>query len=156
MSGPFRLVAGRIELTMDPREADALMLLPDLLESVGDSGSDPGADRLDQAPYPDDPEAAAEYRRLMADELIQSRAADRSAFSLTVEQSPDGVTLSPGEAEAWLRVLAEGRLVLAARMGISEDGWEAALPEDDPAVSLLHYLGWLQQSLAETLESSLP
>ena len=156
MSGPFRLVAGQIELTLDPREADALVLLPNLLESVGDSGSDPGADRLDQAPYPDDAEAAAEYRRLMADELVQSRAADRSAFSLTVEQSPGGVTLSPGEAEAWLRVLAEGRLVLAARMGISEDGWEDDLPEGDPAVSLLHYLGWLQQSLAETLESSLP
>lgn len=156
MRGPFRLVAGHIELTMDPREADALMLVPDLLESVGDSGSDPGADRLDQAPYPDDPEAAAEYRRLMADELVQSRAADRSAFSITVEQSPAGVTLSPGEAEAWLRVLAEGRLVLAARMGISEDGWEDDLPEDDPAVSLLHYLGWLQGSLAETLENGLP
>ena len=156
MRGPFRLVAGQIELTMDPREADALMLVPDLLESVGDPGSDPGADRLDQAPYPDDPEAAAEYRRLMADELVQSRAADRSAFSLTVEQSPSGVTLSPGEAEAWLRVLAEGRLVLAARMGISEDGWEDGLPEDDPAASLLHYLGWLQGSLAETLEGGIP
>lgn len=156
MNNPFRLVAGVIELTLDPREADALMLVPDLLESVGQVRSDPGADRLDQAPYPDDPEAAAEYRRLMADELAQSRAADRSAFSLTVEQSPGGVTLSPGEAEAWLRVLAEGRLVVAARMGISEDGWEEEFPDDDPAVSLLHYLGWLQQSLAEMLESSLP
>jgi hypothetical protein len=156
MTAPFRLVANQIELTMDPREAEALLLVPDLLDSVGETGSDPGADRLDQAPYPDDPEAAAEYRRLMADELVQSRAADRSAFSLTVEQSPGGVTLSPGEAEAWLRVLAEGRLVLAARMGISEDGWEDDLPEDDPAGSLLHYLGWLQGSLAETLESSLP
>lgn len=54
-----------------------------------------------------------------------------------------------------VRVLAEARLVLASRMDISEDGWEDDLHEDDPAVALLHYLGWLQQSLAETLESTL-
>jgi hypothetical protein len=156
MKPPFRAVAGQIELTMNPREAEALLLVPELLESVGRSGADPAAGRLDQAPYPDDPDAASEYRRLMADEMAQSRAADRSAFALTVEQSPEGVTLSSGEAEAWLRVLAEARLVLAARMGISEDGWEEEFPVDDPAVSLLHYLGWLQGSLAETLERNLP
>ncbi len=155
MKGPFRLVAGQVELSLDSREANALLAVPDLLDSVGATGVDPGADRLDQAPYPDDKEAAAEYRRLMADEMAQSRAADRSAFSLTVEQSPGGVTLSAGEGEAWLRVLAEARLVLASRMDISEDGWEDDLHEDDPAVALLHYLGWLQQSLAETLESTL-
>ena len=132
-----------------------MQVVPGLLESVGRAGLDPGADRLDQAPYPDDPEAAAEFRRLMADEMAQSRAADRSAFSLTVEQAPLGVTLSAGEAEAWLRVLAEGRLVLASRLGITEDGWEDDLPGDDPSVALLHYLGFLQQSLAETLEEHL-
>lgn len=156
MKGPFRLVAGRIELNMDPREAEALSVVPGLLESVGETGSDPGADRLDQAAYPDDPDASAEFRRLMAEEMEQSRAADRSAFSLTVELAPNGVTLSPGEAEAWLRVLAEARLVLAARLGIEKEGWEDTLPEDDPPVALLHYLGWLQQSLAETLERGLP
>jgi hypothetical protein len=155
MKVPFRHVAGQIELTMDPWEADALLVVPELLESVGEAGADPAADRLDQAPYPDDPEAAAEFRRLMASEMAQSRAADRSAFSLTVEQAPQGVSLSPGEAEAWLRVLAEARLVLASRVGIIEDGWEDDLSESDPPVALLHYLGWLQQSLAETLAGHL-
>jgi len=88
--------------------------------------------------------------------MAQSRAADRSAFALTVEQSSRGVILSAGEAEAWMRVLAEARLVLASRLGIIEDGWEDDLPEDDPPVALLHYLGWLQQSLTETLEDYLP
>jgi len=155
MKGPFRAARDQVELRMETWEADALKVVPELLESVGEAGADPGADRLDQAPYPDDPEAAAEFRRLMADEMAQSRAADRSAFALTVEQAPDGVILSIGEAEAWLRVLAEARLVLAARLGITEDGWEADLSEDDPPVALLHYLGWLQQSLAEALEDTL-
>jgi len=149
-------MAGGIELTLAPGESHALQAVPELLDSVGTAGGDPAADRLDQAPYPDDPEAAAEFRRLMAEEMVQSRAADRSAFALTVEQSSRGVILSAGEAEAWMRVLAEARLVLASRLGIIEDGWEDDLPEDDPPVALLHYLGWLQQSLTETLEDYLP
>jgi hypothetical protein len=132
-----------------------LQAIPGLLDSVGSLGEDPAAEQLDQAPYPEDPQASAEFRRLMADELTQSRAADRSAFALTVEQATRGVVLSPGESEAWLRVLGEARLVLASRCGILEDGWEDALPEDDPPVALLHYLGWLQQSLTETLEDDL-
>lgn len=155
VTGPFRSIAAGIELTLAPWECEALQLVPGLLESVGSPGQDPAADRLDQAPYPDDPEASAEFRRLMDGEMAQSRAADRSAFSLTVEQAPHGVTLSAGESEAWLRVLGDTRLVLASRMGIADDEWEDQLAEDDPSVALLHYLGWLQQSLAETLEDLL-
>jgi len=155
MKAPFRNVAGQVELTLERWAADALGAVVELLETVGMIDADPAVGRLDQAPYPDDPEASAEFQRLMAGELEQSRAADRSAFSLTVEQAPRGVTLSAGEAEAWLRVLAEARLVLASRLGIAEDGWEDDLPEDDPPVALLHYLGWLQQSLADTLEDQL-
>jgi hypothetical protein len=153
VTGPFRTATGGIELTLESWESEALQTVPGLLDSVGNPGEDPAADRLEQAPYPDDPEASAEFRRLMADEMAQSRAADRSAFALTVEQAPRGVVLSHGESEAWLRVLGDARLVLASRFGIDEDGWEDQLPEDDPPVALLHYLGWLQQSLAETLES---
>jgi len=155
VTGPFRPVGGGIELTMAPWESDALQVIPQLLDSVGAEHEDPAAGRLDQAPYPDDPQASAEFRRLMADEMGQSRAADRSAFALTVEQAARGVVLSAGEAEAWLRVLGEARLVLASRLGINEDGWEDELPDDNPSVALLHYLGWLQQSLADTLEDQL-
>jgi hypothetical protein len=91
----------------------------------------------------------------MAGEMEQSRAADRSAFGITAEQASGGVTLSTPEAEAWLRVLGEARLVLAARAGIASDGWEDELPEADPSIALLHYLGWVQQSLAEVLEGQL-
>ena len=150
---PFRNVADGLELTLADWEHDALQTIPDLLASVG--GDDPAAGRLDQSPYPDDPEAATEFRRLMAEEMTQSRVADRSAFELTVEQAVRGVTLSLGEAEAWLRVLGEARLILAARLGISDDGWEDEFSEHDPPVALLHYLGFLQASLEETLEARL-
>jgi hypothetical protein len=135
-------------------EADVLQTVPTLLDSL--RAEDQAAiGQLDQTPYPEDQEAAGEFRRLMAGELEQSRAADRSAFGITVEQAAGGLTLSWGEAEAWLRVLGEARLVLAARAGITTSGWEEQLPEDDPTIALLHYLGWMQQSLAEILEGGL-
>lgn len=155
VKGPFRRIADGIELTLADWESNVLQAIPELLASVDLGSGDPAADRLDQSPYPEEPEAAAEFRRLMAEEMTQSRSADRSAFSVTVEQAPRGVTLSSGEAEAWLRVLGEARLVLAARLGISADGWEDDLPEQDPPIALLHYLGFLQGSLAETLEDQL-
>lgn len=155
MRGPFHPVAEGVGVTLQPWEVDALMAVPVLLNSVGAGEGDSAADQLDQTPYPEDPEAADEFRRLMAGELKQSRAADRSAFGITVEQAPAGLVLSPAEAEAWLRVLGEARLVLAARAGIVADGWEEDLPDDDPSIALLHYLGWVQQSLAEVLEGLL-
>ena len=153
MTTPFRAVEEGVEVAMQPWEVDALQNVPAVLDTLG--GRDASAEHLDQTPYPDDPEAADEFRRLMASELEQARAADRSAFGVTVEQAATGLTLSVPEAEAWLRVLGEARLVLAARAGIASDGWEEQFPDDNPAIALLHYLGWVQQSLAEVLEEQL-
>jgi hypothetical protein len=153
MTTPFRAAEGGIEVVIQPWEVDVLKAIPALLDTLG--RGDAAAEQLDQTPYPEDPAAADEFRRLMASELEQSRAADRSAFGITVEQAPAGLTLSVAEAEAWLRVLGEARLVLAAREGISADGWEEQLPDDNPPIALLHYLGWIQQSLAEVLEEQL-
>ena len=72
MTGPYRRVAGGIELSLAPWESDALQAVPGLLDSVGATGEDPAADRLDQAPYPDDVEASAEFRRLMVRRIIQA------------------------------------------------------------------------------------
>ena len=112
--------------------------------------ADPAADRLALHAYEDDEDADAEFSRLLTSEVQHGRAADRSAFALTVEAGLDGVVLSTAEAEAWLRVLAEARLVQAAR---------AELPggtssESDQA--LFDYLSWLQGSLVEILDEVLP
>lgn len=147
MSGPFRRTPEGIRVELEQWEADVLRSVPGLLSSVGDPEVDPAAARLLPSPYPEDPEEAAEYRRLMDEEITQSRRADRSAFELTVEH--ETVTLSEGEAGAWLRVIGEARLVVAARAGIRDDGWES---ETEPAAALLHYLGALQHALVEALE----
>lgn len=147
--------AGGIHVQLARWEVDALDTVLELLDSVGEADGDPAAERLNPAPYPDDPRASGEFLRLMEEEATQARRADRSAFELTLEQAAAGVTLSEGEAGAWLRVIGEARLTLAARLGIEEDGWEATHPEDDPGIAFLHYLGWLQGSLVEHLEDAL-
>ncbi len=156
MSGPFSWQPEGVGVDLQPWEVAALETLPGLLSSVGIVDPDPAARRLDPSPYPDQAEASEEFRRLMADETEKARLADRSAFEVSLQEAAHGLVLSEAEAGAWLRVIGEARLTLAARMGIEEDGWEDELPGEDQTVALLHYLGWIQQSLVETLEERLP
>lgn len=138
---------GTVSMALGDGEAEFLRQIPLLLAGVGSSDGDPAAARLDITPYPDDPAAAEEYRRFMSEELDQSRAADRSAFAELVDAGE--VTMSPAEAEAVLRVLAEGRLALAARLGVETEADYGALDEADAAA--LSFLAHLQVSLIEAI-----
>jgi hypothetical protein len=143
---------GGVMVRLDSREIETLQLVTEILESVGDAASDPGAARLDVSTYPEDDDASFEFRRLMASEVETGRNADRSAFSVSLEAANDGeLNLSAGEAEAWLVVIGEARLVLAARLGIEAEGWGADEDDINPPMALLHYLSWVQGSLSEAL-----
>ena len=146
MSAPFRNLGSGIALDLTEMERRVLMLVPAVLDGVGAVGEDPAADRLDYRPHPDDPEAAEQYQDLIGDDLEVLRLEDRRAFSESIA-SP---RLALDQAEAWLRVVGEARLVLAARVGITEDGWEAN-PVEDPEMALLHMLGHLQDELIGAL-----
>ena len=141
----------RLRLTAD--EVEMLRVVPQLLGTVGAMPDDPAAERLSLDVYPHDPQAAEEYRRLMATEVEAGRNADRSAFAVSLEAAAEGpVVLSADEAEAWLMVLGEARLALAARLGIEEEGWgEDPNALNDPSMALLHYLSWLQGALTDVL-----
>ena len=137
-------------MTLAPWEVDLLSLVPALLDSVGKFDPDPAVDRLALRAYPLDEDADDEFRRLLVDELQHGRAADRSAFSITVESGVDGVVLSTAEAEAWLRVLAEARLVQAARADLPGGS------EKESDQALFDYLSWVQGSLVGILDEVLP
>jgi len=149
MSEPFAPCAGGVRMTLAPWEVELLSLVPALLESVGRFNPDPAADRLALRAYPHDEDADSEFCRLLESELAHSRSADRSAFALTVDAGVEGVVLSTAEGEAWLRVLAEARLVQWARAGR-----EGGRSEADQA--LFEYLSWLQGSLVEILDEVMP
>ena len=146
MSGPFAAKPEGVGLTLGQPEVAVLRTVPMLL----DTGTD--AKRLDYTPYPDDPAAAERYRELVGDDLDHLRGADRRSFEEVLSGEP-----VPAETlEAFMRVVGEARLVLAARLGIENDGWEAELERgDDPELALLGWLGYLQDAAVEVLSGSL-
>jgi hypothetical protein len=68
---------------------------------------------------------------------------------MILESAAAGTGASVAEAEAFMRVLNEARLALAARLGVEEEGDMERLDEEDR--SALDYLAGLQQLLVVAL-----
>ncbi len=128
---------------------------------------DPVLARLFPTAYPDDEEAAGEFRRFTEGGLRDTKA--RTA-ALMIDQLEEAglppvltgddlwvdVELDEASAQAWLRGLTDVRLALATRLGIEEgdeDFW-AALPDDDPRThvhDIYEWAGFLQETLVHAL-----
>jgi len=143
MSGPFTRRGDEVRVKLDRDTRDVLAGLPELL-----AGSDDADGRLTYRVHPDDPEAEERYRELVGDSLDDLRRGDREVLVRGIGDSTIGIE----DAEAWMRVIGEARLVLAARLGIERDGWEEdADPAQNPEMALLTYLGYLQDRLVAIL-----
>lgn len=146
---PFIPTPDGILVSLEPDDLDFLRQIPEFLELLGDPEVDPAAARLQVPVYLDDPGASDEWWRLMSNELNQSRLADRSAFALILDAASAGTTASPAEAEAFLRVLNEARLALAARLSVEVTEDYDSLTEPDRGA--LDYLASMQQFLLAAL-----
>jgi hypothetical protein len=102
--------------------------------------------------YLDDPESNEEWWRLMGQDLVASRQADRTVFGKMVG-SEVPIVLTVEEADAVLRVLNQARLALGARLGIDVEGDHEQLPEESRQV--IDYLGWVQEELTMELMRTL-
>jgi hypothetical protein len=120
-----------------------------------DAGSgDPAMERLLPAAYADDPEAALEFRRLTEDDLLGRKRSDAQV----VIQTAFAKELDVEQAESWLRSLTDVRLVLAQRLGITQDGEAEELLESGDegtrqVVLVMASLGYVQELLIEALDS---
>ena len=123
-----------------------------LLANVASGDDDPAARRLHVPVYLDSPEANEEWWRLMGEELASSRESDRSVYA-RVMSSEEPVSLTDAEADGFLRVLNEGRLAFAARIGLEIEDDHDRLPE--PERSALDFLGWVLEELTEELSRAL-
>lgn len=117
--------------------AHAMEELRELLLGPGDES----LDRLTPTVHPDDPEAEAEWRRWMHDELLQSRLSSLD----TVEQALEQESVTADELTALLQSCNALRLVLAARLGIDDedDDLRASIAEDDPDAPAWVVYDWL-------------
>ncbi len=146
--------SGGLEIRLAPGLDAVLGQVPEWLSSVGRPGSDPAADRLTPHAYMDDEAAGAEFDRLMLPELDAGRRHDRQAYATVLERASQGSTVvNVEEVFSVLRVLDEARLVMASRLGIDSDDWQAPSDlADAPELHLYHLLGWLQDALIEAAE----
>lgn len=129
-AGERRLLAGLLAELRALVEADA-----------------PDAARLFPAAYRDDPEAAAEYDRLMRGEL----AAGRLAAIREVEQTLEADELAREQAEAWCGVLNDLRLVWGERLGVTEDVDLERAAMRDERYAIYAWLTWRQSELVDAL-----
>jgi hypothetical protein len=117
--------------------------------------SDPALARLFPDGYIDDDEGSADFRRYTQPGLRDARRA-RIAVVLDTMPGRQRRVLSTAEAEAWLGVLADLRLVLGERLEATEDvdALIAGLEDDDPRRGTLvvyDWLGWVQETLVRAL-----
>ena len=129
------------------------MVCEELRERVDDEPDHPDLRRLFPPAHSDDADAEAGYRRLVGSQL----AAGRERAVATVRATIDGDTLSADEAEAWLTVLNDLRLVLGTRLDVTEE-MDFDLDPNDPGaaeLALYAYLSWLQEQLVEALAAGM-
>lgn len=146
--------------TLDPLEA--------LLDFSGPTREpeDPVLKRLFPTAYPEDAEAAAEFRRYTEVDLRNGKAAGAAAVIDTLEeaglgdQPEDGtfidVELPPALAVTWMRSFTDMRLAIATRLGIEEGDEEYwhALPDEDPQAQvhdIYDWVGYLQETLVQAV-----
>jgi Domain of unknown function (DUF2017) len=155
----------RNESATEPIAADEL---EDLLDFSGPTKEpeDPVLARLFPTAYPEDEEAAAEFRRYTEADLRNGKAAGAAAVIDTLEEA--GLPAEPEEglfidieldretALTWMRSFTDMRLAIATRLGIEdgdEDFWYS-LPDDDPRAQvhdIYDWVGYLQETLVRAL-----
>ncbi len=153
----FVLRDGLVRPRLSEFEVAVLKLVPRLLADVGEADGDAAAERLTPQVHPDDPERSAEFRRLAADMINGTRQADAAILAAGLDRVASGEALTLEEAAGWMRALAHARVILGARLGIEEDGWEAdrAAAAADTRIGVLHLLGHVQDDLVAVLTGDL-
>jgi hypothetical protein len=126
-------LAGEVETLVAPTpidaDADPLATLVGI-DADAVSPTDPALARLLPDAYgEEEPGAAAEFRRFTERSLREGKVAAARTIVATLERSGDKVTLSAGEAQAWLGGLNDIRLALGSRLELDNDpeGTEARI-----------------------------
>lgn len=111
-------------------------LLGELAGLLTDPDTDPQlTHRLFPVVHPDDPEAEAEYQRLMREELVTSRVAAVRSVQDVLDRGGRSVTVSEMELGALMRGINAVRLVLGTLLGVSDDDEDALGFDDDDSDS---------------------
>ncbi|CAN5662593.1 DUF2017 domain-containing protein [soil metagenome] len=152
------MTGGRSALIMrlDAGEADALRtLLGEMQALLGatELGATEPRDEVIRRLFPrayQSPEEENAYRELVGDALRQEKEANLKIVAEGLRRAGErDVIISPREVGAWLAVLTDMRLAIGTRLEVTEESMAEAEPHgpEAPAYRVLHWLGWLQESI---------
>jgi hypothetical protein len=151
------LPGGGVRLVLDDDEARVLRGLATELRSVltgAGPADDPVIERLFPAAY-DDPMDEESYRDMVAGDLEQHKIAGLDAVAEALEHGEE-VALDADGVSGWLATLTDLRLALGTRLAVDEERMAAPLDArapDAPALTVLHWLGWVQEGILQTLQA---
>jgi hypothetical protein len=141
----------QVELELD--EARLLRGLIDEMRTLLEADI-PDTDAVKQRLFPaayEDEAQANEFRELIQDDLHRTKLETLRAVSDRLGKTGPLVSaIPPDEVAQWLTLMTDLRLAIGTRLDVDETKMETDLdPEhpDAPAMSVLHWLGWMQESL---------
>ncbi len=161
MAGPFaRRRGGSVDATLSEAEVELLRSITSQMAVVLDAPEkSEHTERLFPPAYIDDPDAQAEYARLMTSDLLDGKRRALTSFTTTLERGEVKraawrVRLSADETQDWLAVLNDARLTLGSRLDVTEQTYDREIDPDAPdamALEVFRYLGYLEEFLLEAL-----
>ena len=143
--------ADEVEAVADDDGADAE---PDDM-GAGDVLTDPVLIRLYPDARPDDPAWSARFRDMIRGDLDDARRENLAV----VEDTLDARSIDDDQAEAWLHVLNDLRLVMGTRLDITEEREAEPFDPEDPDAAahvVYAYTGWLEGQFVDVLAAVLP
>ena len=148
---PVQAAVGGWRVNLDPEERALLVRLMGELRDLLVEGDGPLLERLFPTAYPDDPDAEAEYQRLMREELVASRI--EAIGTVTTTLGPEGPELlTEAQTLALMQSVNAVRLVLGTMLGIDDDdAAERADAGSSPEQQLYGYLSWLLEWTVQSL-----
>jgi Domain of unknown function (DUF2017) len=145
-----------VRVRLEEHEADVIRNLVTEMRAMLESGraGDPVMERLFPRAYTQESDEQA-YKELLGSDLESSKkeALDTLAQSIGESGSVDS-PLSAEQAGEWLAALNDIRLAIGTRLDVSEETMSQELdPEDEksPAMAVLHWLGWVQESIIDRI-----
>ncbi|MCA1831052.1 MAG: DUF2017 domain-containing protein [Actinobacteria bacterium] len=153
----FHTAASGARLVLDPAETQLLRQLTDEFRTLLRSGradrGDPVYDRLFPSAY-EAPKDEIAYRDLVGDDLEQHKLKALDVVSASLGSRRTDVVIEGEDFEAWIQSLTDLRLAIGTRLDVDEEAMQKEIDPHEPdaqAMSILHWLGWLQEGLLSSM-----
>ena len=141
-----------LEVHLEGDEAEILRRLIAEMQMLlqAEIPADPVNQRLFPQAY-EDPADNSAYDELIGDELRKTKKlAAHKVLQRLGERGELHDTIPQDEVDAWLTLATDLRLAIGTRLGVTEDLMAEDVDADSPdaqAYAVLHWLGWLQESM---------